>query len=83
MQDHYFVPGSAWDETFRKLRFQLRASKQSFGGVRSQAEPGNEWTSAASAQTRGVLLVVIVAVGSAANPLDPVSVTEIPVDGFT
>ena len=37
------VPGSAWDGTFQKLCFQLRVSKQSFGGARSQAEPGNEW----------------------------------------
>ena len=37
------VPGSAWDGTFRKLCFRLRASKQSFGGVRSLAEPENEW----------------------------------------
>jgi len=38
----YSVAGSALDGTLRKLRFQLRVSKQSFGKVRSQAEPGNE-----------------------------------------
>jgi len=36
------VPGSAWDEKFRKLGFQLRVSKQSFGKVCFQAESGNE-----------------------------------------
>jgi hypothetical protein len=41
------VPGSTWAGTFRKLRFQLHASKQSFGKTRSQAEPGDECQSLA------------------------------------
>ena len=43
--------GSAWDGTLRKLRFQLRESKQSFGGVCSQAEPENELAFSTSNET--------------------------------